>query len=117
TNQQAINQSIYDFKDNVQFGQVAFVPFLTAPNTDAPTYTYINATSGVGGSISPRGIVDVYSGGNQSFTITASSGYYIAGVLVNGTSVGAVSSYQIQNVNGETTILATFAVNPTPTPS
>ena len=36
TDTQAINQTIYDSKDNFHFGTVSFVPFLTAPNPQAP---------------------------------------------------------------------------------
>jgi hypothetical protein len=36
TNQQAINQSIYDFKNDFNLGVVSFVPFLTASNSQAP---------------------------------------------------------------------------------
>jgi hypothetical protein len=39
TDQQAINQTIYDSKDNFNLGTVDFVPFLTIPNPEAPTYT------------------------------------------------------------------------------
>ncbi len=35
TDQQAINQTIYDFKDDFNLGTVNFVPFLTAPNPEA----------------------------------------------------------------------------------
>jgi hypothetical protein len=35
TNQQTINQTIYDFKDDFNLGIVNFIPFLTAPNTQA----------------------------------------------------------------------------------
>lgn len=34
--QQAINQSIYDFKNDFNLGKVNFNPFLTAPNSNAP---------------------------------------------------------------------------------
>jgi hypothetical protein len=33
----AINQSIYDFKNNFNFGKVTFVPFLTEPEPTAPS--------------------------------------------------------------------------------
>jgi parallel beta-helix repeat protein len=115
TDTSAINQTMYDFKDNFNLGNVTFVPFLTAPNPQAPTY--ISASAGAGGSISPSGTVSVNYGGSQSFTITPNTGYYIVDVTVNGTSVGAVSSYTVQNIQGATTISATFAPNPTPTPS
>ena len=39
TDQQAINQTIFDFKNNFNLGTVNFVPFLTAPNPQAPIYT------------------------------------------------------------------------------
>ncbi len=115
TDTSAINQTIYDFKDNFNLGIVTFAPFLTAPNPQAPTC--VIASAGTGGSISPSGVVSVNYGGSQGFTITPNTGYYITSVLVNGTSVGAVSSYTVQNINGATTISATFAPNPTPTPS
>ncbi len=35
TDSQAINQTIYDFKDDFNLGTVNFVPFLTAPNSQA----------------------------------------------------------------------------------
>lgn len=36
TSTQAINQTIFDFKNNTDLGTVIFVPFLTAPNPKAP---------------------------------------------------------------------------------
>ncbi len=115
TNTQIINQTIYDFKDNSTSGTVSFVPFLDAPNHFAPTY--IESSAGAGGSISPSGYISVNYGGSQTFNITPTTGYSILDVLVNGTSVGAVSSYTVQNIQGATTISATFAPNGTPTPN
>lgn len=112
---QAISQTLYDSKNNFNLGTVTFSPFLTSPNTQAPTF--INATTGTSGSIAPNGIIKVDYGSSQTFSITSNAGYHVADVLVNGTSVGAVSSYTIQNIQGTTTISATFALNPTPTPS
>ena len=76
----------------------------------------ISASAGAGGSISPTGSVSVNYGDNQSFTITANTGYYIVDVTVNGNSVGAVSSYTFNNVQAVSTISATFALTPIPTP-
>jgi hypothetical protein len=56
-------------------------------------------------------------GDNQTFAMTPNTGYHILDVLVNGTSVGTVSSYTLQNITGPSTVYATFAINPTPTPT
>ncbi len=71
----------------------------------------ITATAGPNGSISPSGPVSVPSGSNQSFTISADPCYHIADVLVDGVSVGAVSSYTFNNVTVDHTISASFAIN------
>lgn len=115
TNTQTINQTIYDFKNDFNLGKVTFIPYLNTPNTYAPTF--VNATANAGGSISSSGITKLNYGDSQTFTITANNGYHIVDVLVNGSSVGAVSSYTIYDITGATTILAAFAPNPTPTPS
>lgn len=68
----------------------------------------ITATAGSNGSITPSGAVTVTDGADQSFTITPNKGYQIANVLVDGKSVGAVSSYTFQDVTADHTIYATF---------
>ena len=71
----------------------------------------ITASAGANGAISPTGSVTVNYGGSQSFTITASAGYHIADVVVDGVSQGAVSSYTFTNVQAAHTITASFAIN------
>ena len=71
------------------------------------SYT-ITATAGTGGTISPSGTVSVQYGSSQTFTITPSSGYQIASVLVDGVSAGAVSTYTFSSVAASHTISATF---------
>ena len=68
----------------------------------------ITATADEHGSISPSGTVTVKRDGSQPFTITPNSGYQIADVKVDGTSVGAVASYTFENVTANHTIEATF---------
>ncbi|MBF0560268.1 MAG: choice-of-anchor D domain-containing protein, partial [Nitrospirae bacterium] len=81
------------------------------------TYT-ITATAGANGSISPSGATTVNYGGSQTYTITPSAGYSLAGVQVDGASVGAVTTYTFSNVTANHTISATFASNTyTVTPS
>ena len=68
----------------------------------------ITASAGPNGSISPSGDVIVNEGSDKSFTITPDTGYYIADVLVDGSSIGAVSSHAFTNVTEDHTIMATF---------
>ncbi|HJV66416.1 MAG TPA: fibronectin type III domain-containing protein [Geomonas sp.] len=74
------------------------------------TYS-ITGTAGSGGTISPAGTTNVNSGGSQTYTITPAAGYSIAAVTVDGTPVGAVSSYTFSNVTANHTIGATFSLN------
>ncbi|MEK9136295.1 MAG: InlB B-repeat-containing protein, partial [Bacteroidota bacterium] len=74
------------------------------------TYT-ISATSGADGSVTPSGNTLVNYGGSLSYTITPDPGYQVIDVLVDGVSVGAVTSYSFTNVTGNHTISATFNLN------
>ena len=74
------------------------------------TYT-ITASAGTGGSITPSGSVVVSYNTSTTFTITPNTGYSIDSVLVDGVSVGAVSSYTFTKVVDVHTITATFVIN------
>ncbi len=74
------------------------------------TYT-ITATSGANGTVTPSGATTVSYGGSQSYSITPATGYHVADVLVDGVSVGAVTSYPFTNVTANHTITASFAIN------
>lgn len=74
----------------------------------------ITATAGEHGAIDPEGAVTVPKGESKTFTITPDSGYYIKDVLVDGKSVGAVSTYTFKEVVADHTIHAAFAKNHTP---
>ena len=71
------------------------------------TYT-ITASAGNNGSISPDGPLSVEHGSSQTFTIAAAPGYSIADVLVDGASMGAVTSYSFTNIVANHTISASF---------
>jgi len=77
-------------------------------NSAAPTQYTITASAGSNGAISPSGAVKVNKGANQSFSITPASGYVVDAVLVDGSSVGAVTSYTFSNVQAAHSISATF---------
>jgi type IV pilus assembly protein PilY1 len=68
----------------------------------------ITAGTGAGGSLSPAGSVSVPHNGSQSFTIAPDACYGVQDVLVDGMSVGAVTSYIFNNVTTDRTISATF---------
>ncbi len=78
--------------------------------TTAGDYS-ITASSGANGTISPPGTTSVATNGSQSYTVTSNDGYHISDVRVNGSSVGAVSSYNFTNVTANHTISATFDIN------
>jgi hypothetical protein len=53
----------------------------------------------------------VNHGVNSPFTITPDAGYHVTNVLVDGSSVGAVTNYTFPNVTANHTISASFALN------
>lgn len=71
----------------------------------------ITSTAGDNGSIQPSGDVAVIDGADQSFTITPDMGYHVADVLVDGTSVGSVTSYTFTNIISDHSIHAVFELN------
>ncbi len=94
--------SSYTFKD------------IAADHTISVTFTIdtfsISAYAGAGGAISPSGYVDVNYGETQSFTISPYPHYHVKDVLVDRSSVGAVTSYTFDNVTADHTINVIFAI-------
>ncbi len=88
---------------------------ITAGHTVAATFAAqitqyaITASAGSNGSISPSGSLTVNSGASQTFTITPASGCQVSSVLVDGVSVGAVTSYTLSDITACHTIAATFS--------
>lgn len=68
----------------------------------------ITSSADTGGSISPNGVTYVEYEGDQGYSITPSTYWKIKDVKVDGTSVGAVSSYTFTNVTYDRTIHAEF---------
>ena len=79
--------------------------------TDIDGYAKITATAGEGGTITPSGRTYVKEGESQTYIITAQLGYEISDVLVDSTSIGAVTSYTFENAHGSHTIEARFKVS------
>jgi hypothetical protein len=74
----------------------------------------ISASAGSNGSISPSGTVTVNQGDNQAFSITSDQNYHVDEVVVDGSSVGTVTSYTFVNVTGNHSITASFALDNQP---
>ncbi|MDD4843939.1 MAG: S-layer homology domain-containing protein [Anaerotignum sp.] len=74
---------------------------------DTTDYYSVTATQSTGGTISVSSST-VEEGCNATITITPKEGYEISDVLVNGISVGAVSSYTIKAMNSDITISAVY---------
>ena len=103
--------------DGVSVGAVTSYnfPSVSANHTISASFAInvytITATTGANGGIAPPGVTNVNYGGSQGYTITPNAGYHVADVLVDGVSVGAVTSYNFTNVVSNRTISASFAIN------
>lgn len=111
TDTSTIDLMIYDKNDNLGCSiHIPYQPILTSPDQNTPLC--INASTYYGGSISPCGVLVFKFGENQNFKIVPNTGYNIADVFINGSSIGSVSSYYIEAIGGFTNISATFVKNP-----
>jgi trimeric autotransporter adhesin len=72
------------------------------------THYAVMASAGPYGAITPNGIVKVEDGSNITFTIMPNTGYQVADVLVDGSSVGATNRCIFENVTSNHTIIASF---------
>jgi len=72
----------------------------------------ITSSATSGGSITPTGTLKVGFKSTQTFNISPNTGYYIADVIVDGQSVGPVSSYIFQNITCTHNIQAVFGYIP-----
>ncbi|MBQ9438163.1 MAG: InlB B-repeat-containing protein [Lachnospiraceae bacterium] len=78
-------------------------------SSNATTYTINSGLANQGGVIAPSGALSVEKGRSVTYTMVPSSGYKILAVAVDGTQVGAVSTYTFSNVTANHTIAVAFA--------
>lgn len=105
------NQGLVEKRINIQVNSPQSIPSGGGGGgggTPAPIVYTVKATAGYGGSITPKSAT-IETGGSETFTITPNVGFVISDVLVNGKSIGAVSSYTFTNVDKDATIEAVFA--------
>ena len=101
-------------REILRHGMNTLYPRSTTP-TSTPVIYVITASADANGSISPSGSVNVNEGADQSFTIIPDPGYQIADVLVDGVSVGALSSYTFTSVQANHIVSVSFeAAEPNP---
>jgi hypothetical protein len=86
------------------------IPQVVEQTTTSTTYT-ITSSAGANGTISPSNLTTVNSGTNQTFTIVPATNYKIFDVLVDGKSIGSISSYTFSNITTNHTISVTFTLN------
>lgn len=99
--EEAGNENPYTFS-NVTENQTISAVFTMVPDFS------ITAIAGENGTISPSGEIFAACGSEATFIITPNAGFEIADVLVNGESVGAVSTYTIEDIMADYTIEASF---------
>lgn len=106
-----------DFKDSVITYTFVGTPTVINPTPtpeqtvtpETPKTIYrITAKSASNGEINPEGTTDVEEGDNQTYRIKANKGYEIEDVLVDGKSVGKVSTYKFKDIEENHTIEAKF---------
>ena len=71
----------------------------------------LTATAGAHGAIDPVGATVKDHGTDQAYAITPDAHYHVADVLVDGVSVGAMTSYNFSGVAASHTIAASFAID------
>jgi lysophospholipase L1-like esterase len=103
--------------DGASVGPVTSYTFddVTASHTIGATFALdtrtITASAGANGSITPAGGVAVPFGESQTFAIAPAAHYHVADVLVDGASVGPVTTYTFNGVTAGHSIGATFALD------
>jgi hypothetical protein len=89
----------------------AFSRQFTIVKNFAPTNFTVTATAGANGNMTPVGATSLVSGSSITYTISGNPCYQVQNVLVDGVSIGAVTSYTFSNIIANHTISATFTSN------
>lgn len=81
---------------------------ITPKDVKLTEFTVNASVEGEGGTITPSGETKVTEGETVEFKITPDKTHKVADVLVNGESVGAVTSYTLKDVKENATVVAKF---------
>jgi hypothetical protein len=96
----------------------SFVAVGAEENIAAPETYLITAVAGTNGSITPAGSTTVEKNNDQTYVVTANSGYRVYDVKVDGVSVSLDNDgeYKFEQVRADHQIEVVFAANSTGTP-
>ena len=95
-----------DTKDAPQLDMFEITP---GDDIQRAEFTVNASVEGEGGTITPNGATTVTEGNDVTFKIIPDKTHKVADVLVDGESVGAVTSYTLKDVKKDATIVAKFA--------
>lgn len=68
----------------------------------------ITASATIGGTITPSGSISIGHHAQQDFQINANPGYYLSGLIVDGTQIAPAESYSFEDLVANHTIHAVF---------
>jgi len=110
-----IQPNSVDFVLNVDSDGDGAIDYKRTPDLSGEVFTgsslqtfTVTASASEGGSISPAGTVTVNYGESKSFIITPKTGYNVKDVLIDGSSVGATTSYTFDSINANHAISVIF---------
>lgn len=105
-----------NFEDMTTTIQVSSVNPPVEPEPE-PTLHTITAEAGAGGTIDPAGTITVEDNESVAFVATPDKGYEVADVTVDGVSMGAQTSFSLDNVTADHSVMVTFRAVEEPEPA
>jgi hypothetical protein len=101
-----VDDSIVGPKTDFHFNDIQFNHDITA--FFISDGIHVEAIAGKRGTVDPSGKIPVSPGNDLTIQIFPDDGYQIDKVMVNGTSIGAVSKHTLKNITSDTLVYATF---------
>jgi hypothetical protein len=102
----AVATGFYTFTD-VTADHTISVTFKAVSVSDSHIIT-VSINDNTGGSASIIGTENVIKGSNTTITVTPNSGYKIDSIFVDGVNIGNASTFVIQNIQADTTVVVNF---------
>jgi M6 family metalloprotease-like protein len=111
TNKSFPNGTPFRWKDGGEFGiNITDIsnPGTTMSFTVNARPNTVLATSDINGTISPRGVLSVAGGQNQTFNFTPNPGYEIDQIKVNGSVVASANPFVLSGISGTQSLSVSF---------